>query len=247
MNNISRALFIYSLCALVACVPNGSTSIQQTLIVPSVAPIIITVTPTNKPAREFISTPNPTPISTDYAERATAFPEKYLLVFTTQQITDNGLALFVEEINPSCHSRKSSDFNIEARLFFQNLTNMPLTLETLFYISPTARFDQVNGDIIPIFFTDIGKRVYRMGDGGWGEMGLDPGPPAIIQPHDYLETELTLELPYKIGIPNEYITIPPGKYFVKFIYVNIYEIVQGVENIWTGVISSNAIEVCITE
>jgi len=235
------------LWALAACgrttnVPVATTTDSSPIPIPTttITPAL-TSTPTLFPIQTSAVYPS-TIIQMDYDLLSAAF-QKANYTFN-QQVTDGKLMLLVEEVDPKCHKIRKMPDDIDVRIAFRSLVGYPLYVASDFRVSMNSRI--AGGDIIPMFYDQIGKRFGLSRDQIDYEIDLIPKSVIVIQPGEEFVSSIPILLPGTLSAGNGSL-ISPGQYLVKIIYQNRVSSMKGQENIWTGMISSNLIEFCMEE
>lgn len=157
------------------------------------------------------------------------------------QVTDGGLAFFVEVISSKC-----SDVGgpIKIKLFFQNRTKLPITI--------SSEFNVINGgysgggDLSTIIFDNNKRQIYTLADINLGS-DIFQAPPSKYStiPQNAVE-EFAIDYYFPEEIIRDKIdeirsTPSPGQYLIRFVYSDH----QRESNNWEGIVSSNLITVCI--
>lgn len=148
------------------------------------------------------------------------------------QTTDGELVLYAKKVDPACHDKTlSQSYNVQ--FAFLNTSDAPLILPGRFHVTISG---MITSDINPLYFTQNGERVYLP---SWfiTDTAVNPPPPISIPPQEVYETILEIPLPKSLT----------GNYYVKFVFVSVFETIGRFANIWNGSISSNVISLCIIE
>lgn len=231
-----RGLAIFILGLLASCAPLAS----EYGVTPSV--IDETLTPTALPIRTSSLYPSII-IQTD---NQTTQVDKMVANHTfNQQVTDGKLMLFAEEVNPECHKITTLETYMNVRLVFQNMTEDSLTIPDASSVSPNSRL--TGGDIVALFFSTDGSRIRLWRDDLDMVMKYEPGAVVVIPAQNEYVITIKIPLPSTLSGYERITLIPPGHYLTKIIYNNSHDTVAGQGNIWTGIISSNLVELCMVE
>ena len=180
---------------------------------------------------------------------ATAFPTFHIpgsqeyddLIDSSSSKSDGKLSLSIQELQIGCHPA-SKAFKI--KFSFENLSEAPLVI-------PAFRWIDDHGDVIPIV-TNAENTILpsRKAPQSFVYYAIPtPSSYTTISGYGTVDRIIDFYFPNYVllatGRDNYALVTPePARYFIKFLYFNWQD---GTEEIWTGIIASNRIEICITE
>lgn len=159
------------------------------------------------------------------------------------QVTDGELLLSIEEIDKICH--KSSD-PIKIKLIFENLLDKPINIPDSFFIAENRRGD--GGNIIPLITTVDGQIVKTLADFQLVDI-FDTPTDVYRQVPSKRSIDLVIEFRFPKNLAEtmsdgtlDLATPNPGQYFIRFVYHSNHPN----KDIWSGIIGSPQIQICIT-
>ena len=202
---------------------------------------------TNQDAQnvESTSSNNATPIilsepTVHHEPTAIPNPTDAALYFSPDQITDGTLRFTIKEVEPICHNWKEP---IAIQMTFKNLTFGSINIVK---VSETGR-----GFMVEPILTQLHRHIrYCLDCVGLADSFSGP-PPVLFDILPALGVVKSVIWYRILGLEVEisqgdfmYATPEPGSYFLKFVYHNEDKFSN---DVWTGEIASNQIEICISE
>lgn len=169
----------------------------------------------------------PSPYPTEGVARGT------MIESTVHQITDGKLILYAREISPACHQiLKNNMMAMEVEFAFVNTAEESLLIRTRFAVT---RSGLIKSDINPLYYTETGKFIvldsWMQDDTPLGQNNSF----VEIPPEKHYSVSVMVPLPRSLDA---------GKYYIKFVYRSpLYS--ESQREIWTGMISSNLVELCL--
>lgn len=155
------------------------------------------------------------------------------------QITDGRLELSINLETVSCY--KSGD-KIPILFFYKNLTDEPLIIVD-YNVIDTHLIYQTKAQLFPILTNANQEPVYTSYDSMILEIYNRNLPTEYqITPYDTFEIKIDYIFPTEILSYGQSQNTPTGRYFLKYVYIGYAN-----DNTWAGKITSNQVEICITE
>jgi len=205
----------------------------------NVAPLKTSTLPATLPATYTPNATKPTP--TWIIE---GHPDLPVVYYSESAVTDGNLFIGIGILGRSCYHRGET---IYIDVYYKNLTIEDLVLVDFDYISRKQTLNAY-GQLYPIMTTLDNKEVYPdvfflQGD------AINPRSPfvQVLPLRSLLHFIGTYEIPKEIGKEGKehnitFLPLPSGKYLLKFVYIaNEYQ------GSWYGAISSNQVEICVSE